>query len=100
MLENPSITFGGLSRFLRLSPSEEQLKKAVEKSKFSELTRQEQEIGFIEKPEAAERFFRVGKANQWREILTKSQIEAVVKKHASMMQRSGYLISDCGADIL
>jgi hypothetical protein len=100
MLMEPSKAFGGLARFLRLAPSPEQLKAAIDKSSFSELSKQEAEKGFVEKPPIAERFFRVGKADQWRDILTTDQAREVVRTHAPMMQRCGYLPPDCGAGAL
>jgi hypothetical protein len=100
MLKAPIKVFGDLARFLRLAPSAEQLKAAVDKSSFRELTKQEVEKGFIEKPPTAERFFRIGRADQWRDALTKEQVRAVIAAHAPMMQRSGYLLANCGADIL
>jgi hypothetical protein len=100
MLTAPFKVFGGLARFLRLSPSPEQLKAAIDKSSFSQLSKQEAEKGFIERPPTAGKFFRVGKADQWRDALTKEQVAKVVEAHAPMMQRGGYLLPNCGADIL
>jgi hypothetical protein len=99
MLTNPTRVFGRLAKFLRLSPSEAQLKAAIEKSSFAELNRQEIERGFNERPPMAKMFFREGRAGQWREVLSKEQIQAVVRSHAPMMQRFGYLPPDCGASI-
>src|SRR5262249_45833694 len=91
--------FALLARFLRLSPSKDQLQRAIAKSSFSELRRQEQENGFNERPPSAEQFFREGRANQWRTALTQQQIEAVCTRHAPVMQGVGYLLPDCGARI-
>jgi hypothetical protein len=100
VLQAPSKVFGGLARFLRLAPSPEQLKAAIEKSSFSEVSKQEAEKGFVERPPTAEKFFRVGKADQWRAVLTKEQARKVIEAHAPMMQRCGYLPPNCGANIL
>jgi hypothetical protein len=99
MLAEPFKAFGALARFLRLAPSAEQLKAAIDKSSFSEVSKQESEKGFIERPASTAKFFRVGKADQWRDILTQEQISKVIKAHAPMMQRAGYLAANCGADI-
>ncbi len=98
MLAAPERSFARLAAFLRLNASAEQLKRAIEKSSFAESARQEEEHGFIERPRTAPRFFRAGKAGQWREALTQSQISAVIGAHAPMMMRFGYLAEDCGAD--
>ena len=47
--------------------------------------------GFMEKPETAKRFFRDGRAGQWKEILTPAQVGRIVKDHGKQMARFGYL---------
>jgi hypothetical protein len=43
---------------------------------------------------AAERFFREGRAGQWRERLAPAQIECIVRDHGAQMKHFGYLTSD------
>jgi hypothetical protein len=100
MLRSPLEVFGRLAGFLRLTPTRDQLQRAIEKSSFSELSRQERENGFIEKPAVAKKFFRVGTADQWRDVLSKEQVQRIVYAHAPMMQRAGYLLPNCGGDLL
>ncbi len=95
----PERAFGRLASFLRLKPSAEQLRRAIEHSSFEEMTRQEAARGFNERPAAAQRFFRKGAVGQWREALTREQIAAALSAHAPMMQRFGYLPQDCGAQL-
>jgi hypothetical protein len=38
-----------------------------------------------------EAFFREGKAGQWKKVLTKEQIAAIVDTHREQMARFGYL---------
>ncbi len=99
LLSDPVRPFGALARFLRLEPSERQLRAAIEKSSFPELSRQEKERGFIERPPTAKTFFREGRAGQWRDVLSPEQVQQVVRTHAPMMQRFGYLPPDCGISI-
>jgi hypothetical protein len=61
MLADPFRIFGMLARHLLLRPTDDQLKLAIERSSFENLKKQEEEQGFKEKPEKAERFFREGK---------------------------------------
>jgi len=98
LLHDSERQFTGLARFLRLEASTGQICEANKRSAFEELARQEAQCGFIERPKKAEKFFRSGKAGQWREVLTREQITAIVSAHAPMMQRFGYLPPDCGAD--
>jgi hypothetical protein len=91
MLAEPAKMFGGLARHLLFTPTEYQLNDAIKASSFSELRTQEEKDGFRERPEKAERFFREGRAGQWKEILTRNQIDRIVKDHGEQMARFGYL---------
>jgi hypothetical protein len=101
MLAAPERAFGRLAAFLRLKPTPDQLQRAIQKSSFAEMVHQEQELGFSERPDQANAFFREGRAGQWREGLTQSQIHDVTQAHAPMMMRFGYLreeINSLGQD--
>ena len=91
MLAEPQKTFGALARHLLFKPSDEQLADAVDRSSFARLREQEDEQGFRERSEKAERFFRDGRAGQWKEVLTPQQIQRIVDAHGEQMQRFGYL---------
>lgn len=91
MLAKPVETFGALARFLLLLPSKEELGRAIAMSSFEALRGQEDEKGFREKPEKAERFFRVGKAEQWREQLSQAQVKRILRDHGKVMERFGYV---------
>jgi hypothetical protein len=96
MLAAPERSFGRLATFLRLKPDAGPLQRAIEKSSFAELARQEELHGFVERPPTSAKFFRAGKAGQWREALSQSQIRGVIAAHGPMMMRLGYLAEDCG----
>lgn len=91
MLADPLRAFGGLVSFLGLNPPRARLQRAVERSSFKALREQEDKKGFKEKSPYAQKFFREGRAEQWREVLSQSQVERVVETHQEMMQRFGYL---------
>jgi hypothetical protein len=91
MLSDPEKTFGRLADHLLLGPTRAQVSQAIERSSFDNLKSQEEKLGFKEKPEHAERFFREGRAGQWKEILTPKQIDRIVQDHGEQMQRFGYL---------
>lgn len=91
MLHQPLATFGKLAEFLRLTPTRRELTAAIDASSFEKLKAQEEEEGFREKPEKAERFFREGRAEQWREVLTPAQVDAVVAGCREQMERFGYM---------
>lgn len=91
MLATPEQTFSGLARHLLLAPTVEQLAGAIDRSSFSRLQAQEESEGFSERPSETGRFFREGRAEQWREILTAKQVDQIVKDHSAQMARFDYL---------
>jgi hypothetical protein len=91
MLAGPQKTFGALARHLLFKPTEDQLADAIDRSSFERLREQEENEGFRERPEQAKRFFREGRAGQWKEVLTPKQIDRIVDAHHEQMQRFGYL---------
>jgi hypothetical protein len=91
MLERPFPAFAGLSRHLMLRPTPEQVDEAIARSSFARLRAQEEAHGFREKPDSARRFFREGRAGQWREHLSRRQVRRIVRAHAFEMNRFGYL---------
>lgn len=91
MLAESEKTFGGLARHLLFTPSQQQLADAIKASSFDELRAQEDQEGFREKSKKAERFFREGRAGQWKDVLTRHQIDRIVRDHGEQMSRFGYL---------
>jgi hypothetical protein len=90
MLKNPVKAFGGLTQFLGLNPPRARLERAIERSSFKALREQEDQKGFKEKSPFAQKFFRAGRAGQWRDLLTQSQIDKVIAQNKEQMQRFGY----------
>lgn len=91
MLAQPVKQFGALVEFLHLPLERERLRKAVEKASFKALQEMEKAKGFRERPQHADKFFREGKAGQWKFDLTRNQIKRIVKAHGEQMERFGYL---------
>ena len=91
MLSEPEKIFGALARHLLLNPTAEELNLAIKRSSFESLRDQEGESGFKEKPEHAERFFREGRSDQWKEVLTPQQVDAIIGAHGEQMKKFGYL---------
>lgn len=90
MLTKPKQAFGGITRFMGLKPSTAQLDQAIELSSFKNLRQQEDAKGFQEKSAKGTKFFRVGKAGQWREMLSQGQIDRIAEQHRTQMERFGY----------
>lgn len=91
MLADPRETFGALARHLLLNPTAAELDMAINRSSFASLRDQEDDDGFQERSEHAERFFREGRAGQWKDVLTPQQIERIVGMHGKQMEKFDYL---------
>jgi aryl sulfotransferase len=90
MLADPHATVVAVAGFLGLSSDPETIALAVESTSFARLQAQERAAGFIEKPRRAATFFREGKADGWRDVLTPEQVGRIVASHGAMMRRLGY----------
>jgi len=90
LLDQPRATFGKVTKFLGLKPTPDRLMRAIKNSSFEKLRGQEDKTGFNERPAKAQKFFRVGKAGQWRTTLTQEQIDRVVEAHKEQMKRFNY----------
>ncbi|MEM8792699.1 MAG: sulfotransferase domain-containing protein [Pseudomonadota bacterium] len=67
----------GLLGFLQVPVKDGQLRRAIRKSSFKSLKKQEKEKGFRERPSTSDTFFRKGKTGSWREELTPAQVARV-----------------------
>jgi hypothetical protein len=91
MLDNPFIAFTNVCRFLGLKPPHDRLERAIKFSSFEMLRKLEDQKGFKERSETAQRFFREGRKDQWRDKLSDAQVRRVVDQHREQMQRFGYV---------
>ncbi len=94
LIAKPKEYFGGVARHLLMSPTEDQLAKAIELTGFERLREKEVAAGFVERPDTTNQFFRAGKSGQWREKLTAEQVARIVTAHKPLMRRFGYLPED------
>jgi hypothetical protein len=90
MLKKPLVSFTRVARFLGLNPERPRIERAIKASSFDSLRSQEDQKGFRERSAKAEKFFRVGKADQWRTALSKTQVDRVIETHKVQMERFGY----------
>ncbi len=91
MLRGPEKTFSEVLKLLRLPKDSDRLKNAIESSSFQKLQSQEAAHGFSERSQHSRRFFRSGQSEQWRNALTKQQIERVIGDHRQQMKRFDYI---------
>jgi hypothetical protein len=91
MLLKPEKTFGGVMKFLGIRFPKNRLIKAIKLSSFKSLQQQEKAKGFKERSSKSEKFFRKGKAGQWKTELTQGQVDRIVSCHHDQMKALGYL---------
>ncbi|MGB3809000.1 MAG: sulfotransferase domain-containing protein [Parvibaculum sp.] len=95
MLEQPQIYFRKTAEFLGLNPPQERLDRAIRFSSFKSLKEQEEQEGFRERPKKAQSsFFREGRSEQWREVLSPAQIRRIISDHREQMERFDYIPKD------
>jgi len=88
---NPEKHFGQIISVLGFEFDSERLKRAIKFSSFNELSKQEKQLGFVEKPSTAdENFFRNGETNNWKRHLNSSQRKHLEQMQGEMMQKLGY----------
>ncbi|MBI1260264.1 MAG: sulfotransferase domain-containing protein [Rhizobiales bacterium] len=94
LVANPEIQFRRVMQFLGLPQDEKRLQKAIRHSSFNALKAQEDRGGFRERPEHSKAFFREGRSEAWRDILTPDQVRQIINDHRATMQRLGYIPED------
>jgi hypothetical protein len=87
--------FAGIVRFCGLDRESDdsgvgRVAKAVAFSAFAELSRQESETRFRERPPDADRFFRKGQVGAWRSELAEPLVRRLLDTHRATMERFGY----------
>lgn len=93
LLAAPEVHFGAAARFLQLPDTPARIARAVRHSRFEELSRQEADGDFRERPTKTARFFRSGRSGTWQDTLSREQVQRIVTDHGTLMQRHGYLDS-------
>ncbi|HET7717865.1 MAG TPA: sulfotransferase domain-containing protein [Bauldia sp.] len=91
LVADPAKHFGSVARHLLMTPTDEQLAKAIDLTGFERLRAKEAVAGFVERPDTTNQFFRAGRPGQWREKLTEEQVAKIVTAHKPLMRRFGYL---------
>ena len=96
MIRKPMETFGSIITFLELEYDEKRLERAIINSDFKLLQQMEEENGFKEKTQLCQHFFWKGKIGNYRDYLSKDQINQIVEYNYDTMKEFGY-IDESGA---
>lgn len=88
---DPIAGFRAVIQFCGLADDARRIEKAVRFSQFEQVQQQEAQHGFAEKMPTAKSFFRKGQVGSWREELTPELAQKLIRDHAPVMKRFGYL---------
>jgi aryl sulfotransferase len=89
--DNPLEAFTVVATCCGLQNKPNSVQRAIGRSSFEVLQRQEFTSGFRERPEKLALFFRQGRVGAWREVLSPSQVARIIDDHGPVMERFGYL---------
>lgn len=70
---------------------EEKLEDAIEACRFDRLQEVEERVGFPEKSDHADKFFRRGETDGWKDELDDELVQQIEEDHADIMEEMGYL---------
>lgn len=91
LLKKPAKYFAKAAKLIGLGQDEARIERAVDHSGFQTLAALEKRDGFVEAVDEKTRFFHKGRANQWREALSREQVQRVVDAHREQMAKYKYL---------
>jgi len=91
LLDKPAKWFGKVARMVGLGSDRGRIERAIGHASFNSLATLERHHGFVEVPIKGKRFFRAGRANQWRDTLSRDQVTRVIADHREQMVRWRYL---------
>ncbi|WP_338550979.1 sulfotransferase domain-containing protein [Roseovarius phycicola] len=86
MLDKPAKVLNGLLEFLAVKPDRPKLARAIKATSFEAMKKQEEKLGFGEKPAGMKSFFAKGRAGGWREDLTPQQVGRIRTEFASTLE--------------
>lgn len=91
LLEKPLKAFTKVAKLVGLGQDRARIERAIRHAGFQSLAAMEKKHGFVEASGKGARFFRKGRVNEWREALTREQIQRVIAAQREQMQRFGYV---------
>lgn len=91
LLEKPAKHFARAARLVGLGHDKPRIRRAVGHAGFRTLSALEKQYGFVEAVDQETRFFRTGRANEWRDALNRQQVQRIVDAHRGQMRRFGYV---------
>lgn len=90
ILEDPHKEFSKVLDLIGVPIDQDRLNRAIQFSSFDELSKQETEAGFIERPEHSPKFFGKGQSGHWRDELSPDVVKRIRSDHKTIMKKYGY----------
>lgn len=84
-------SFSKVASFLDIERDSTEFARAIRNSSFDVLHAQEEIEPFLERLVPSKAFFRSGRVGEWREVLSKEEVERVISVNRDVMIRFGYL---------
>ncbi|MEO7064914.1 MAG: sulfotransferase domain-containing protein [Dokdonella sp.] len=91
LIAKPAKAFAKVAKLVGMGQDRARIERAMRHSGFQSLASMETKQGFVEASDKGARFFRKGRSNEWREVLSREQVQRVVAAHHEQMQRFGYV---------
>jgi hypothetical protein len=91
LLDKPAKHFAKAAKLIGLGQDPSRIRRAIGHAGFRTLSALEKQYGFVEAVDEKTRFFRTGRANEWREVLSRPQAQHIVDVHREQMQRFRYV---------
>mgnify|MGYP006293165963 CR=1 FL=1 len=91
LLADPLKHFTRVATKTGLSRDRERVRQVVDWTRFNKLREMETKEDFVERSQNQERFFRSGKAGNWRAQLSPKQVARIERDHGEVMRKFGYL---------
>jgi hypothetical protein len=76
-----------LEKFLMIKVDKPKLAYAIQSTSFDVMKRQEEKLGFLERPKGMKSFFAKGKAGAWREDLTPEQVGRILGEFRPVIEQ-------------
>lgn len=91
LLDKPAKAFAKIARLVGLGQDRARIERAIRHAGFRTLSALEKKHGFVEAANDKARFFRKGRVNEWREAMSREQVQRVIGSHREQMARFGYV---------
>lgn len=91
MPADPEASFTAVLRHIGAPVDRAVLAQSIERASFPVLAAMETAGGFPERGPAQKRFFRAGRAGEWRDVVPEDVADRVVRAHRTAMKRLRYL---------